>query len=576
MNQSLDLRQRKNQVMDRKIARPKEKKNLSVYLSVGGPIIALLIAIAVGGFTLLYDLAREQDRSYVQNTTVLVDRAVESRTQALATLSQDYSKWDSAYELVTLSWNQKWVDENIYVTAVDASLIYRPGVGVRHTSISELGAPSTTELEAFFANPRIEDLTSELLADPTSQADMGRSTIQDLDGTLALVYLSPFRPSGKSGAYRPDAVRKDVAVVVDVLTPQKLDAIARSINLAGFRYIPGVTRPKTGSKTLATPLRNSEGVAVGWLAWDNGRPGTTSFLKRSAAILIGLAGLFALSFLVSAWLVQSQLCILDKARETAEAANKVKSEFLSNMSHELRTPLNSVIGYAEIIQEDIAGGDSTGAIKDAARIQRSATHLLTLINDLLDHSKIEAGKMDIHPEIVALEEVINDVTDSLQGRANANNVTLTMACDPDIGDAYIDPVRLRQCLLNVASNAVKFTKDGSVTLAMRPVTLDGVGCIRVSVTDTGIGISKEALSRLFNPFEQADGSTTRNFGGTGLGLSITKHLVEAMGGKVSVESTPGKGSTFTLIFPRGQIETKDTPTHWGTDYLPPENKVIAA
>jgi signal transduction histidine kinase len=562
--------------MDRNIARPKEKKNLSVYLSVGGPIIALLIAIAVGGFTLLYDLAREQDRSYVQNTTVLVDRAVESRTQALATLSQDYSKWDTAYELVTLSWNQKWVDENIYVTAVDASLIYRPGVGVRHTSISELGAPSTTELEGFFANPRIEALTSELLADPISRADLGRGTIQDLDGTLALVYVSPFRPSGKSGAYKADAVRKDVAVVVDVLTPQKLDNIARSINLAGFRYIPGVARPKTGSKTLATPLLNNDGVAVGWLAWNNERPGTTSFVRRSVAILVGLAGLFALSFLVSAWLVQSQLCILDKARETAEAANKVKSEFLSNMSHELRTPLNSVIGYAEIIQEDVAAGDSSGAIKDATRIQRSATHLLTLINDLLDHSKIEAGKMDIHPEIVALEEVLTDVTDSLQGRATANNVKLTMACDPDIGEAYIDPVRLRQCLLNVASNAVKFTKDGSVTLAMRPVTLAGVGCIRVSVTDTGIGISKEALSRLFNPFEQADGSTTRNFGGTGLGLSITKHLVEAMGGNVNVESTPGKGSTFTLIFPRGQIETKDTPTHCDGDYLPPESHVIAA
>jgi signal transduction histidine kinase len=179
--------------------------------------------------------------------------------------------------------------------------------------------------------------------------------------------------------------------------------------------------------------------------------------------------------------------------------------------------------------------------------------LLTLINDILDHSKIEAGKMSINPESVDLAELTCDVTDSLTPRARDNNVKLTMACDPEIGVAMIDPVRLRQCMLNVASNAVKFTKDGTVTIAMRPVTLEKVDCIRVSVSDTGIGISEEALSRLFTPFEQADGSTTRNFGGTGLGLSITKHLVEAMGGSVKVESEVGKGSTFTLIFPRNMV-----------------------
>jgi signal transduction histidine kinase len=211
--------------------------------------------------------------------------------------------------------------------------------------------------------------------------------------------------------------------------------------------------------------------------------------------------------------------------------------------------LNSVIGYAEIIQEDVEMGNIKGAVSDAARIQRSATHLLTLINDLLDHSKIEAGKMDINPELTHLEDVVMDVVDSLETRAQANNNKIIVNCDPITGEAMIDPVRFKQCLLNVAGNAVKFTKDGTVTLAMRPVERDGLACFRISISDTGVGMNGDALSRLFNPFEQADGSTTRNFGGTGLGLSITKHLVEAMGGDVSVQSEPGKGSTFTLIFP---------------------------
>ncbi len=526
------------------------RKVASTYLSVGMPIVALLIAISFGGFVLLYDLARAQDRTFVTNSTVLVDRAIDGRVATLETLTNDYAEWDAGYQAITTKWDQQWVEANIYVTGIDASIIYRPGIGVRYRNLPN-GTPLLTRLVADVNNsPRVDNVARSMLANSNVGKTNGRPTIVEIDGTAVLLYLSPFRPSGKNVSFSKPPELKDVAITAEVLTPQKLDAIARSININGFRYISGSKQPAAKSKTLLAPLLDYSGDPIGWLAWDNEMPGTTSFVQRSAKIFVGLAGLFALSFLVSAWLVRTQLRVLDKAREAAEAANRVKSEFLSNMSHELRTPLNSVIGYAEIIQEDIEMGNTSGTIKDASRIQRSAVHLLTLINDILDHSKIEAGKMAINPERVDLHEILADVTDSLQQRATANNVKLTMACDPEMGAAMIDPVRLRQCMLNVASNAVKFTKDGGVSIAMRPVNLKNVACIRVSVTDTGIGISKEALSRLFNPFEQADGSTTRNFGGTGLGLSITKHLVEAMGGSVKVESELGKGSVFTLIFPR--------------------------
>lgn len=534
------------------------KGKMSVGLSVGGPIFALLIAIAVGGFSLLYDLARDQDSAYANNSAVLVERAISGRSEALATLTNDYSEWDAGYQAVSVKWDQQWIEENIYVAAIDASMIYRPGLGIRYKYISALGEPHVEQITSIGRRGEIAKIASKLLLHPISSSNLGRATIQDVDGTLVLIFMSPFRPSGKVGAFGADAPRKDIAITVEVLTLEKLDTIARAINIKGFHYVSGNKSPNAGTKTLLLPLKNYDGTTIGWLGWDNEMPGTASFVRRSAAILMGMIGLFFTSCLLSIWLVQVQMRALDQARKTAEIANRVKSEFLSNMSHELRTPLNSVIGYAEIIQEDVEAGDHSGAVQDAKRIKRSATHLLTLINDLLDHSKIEAGKMDIHPERVGLEEILNDVADSLQSKADSNNVQLTLACDPLIGDAMIDPVRLRQCLLNVASNAVKFTKDGRVTLAMRPVFLNEVPCFRVSVTDTGIGISKEALARLFNPFEQADSSTTRNFGGTGLGLAITKHLVEAMQGSVSVESELGKGSTFTLIFPRGDVERQIT------------------
>ena len=339
------------------------------------------------------------------------------------------------------------------------------------------------------------------------------------------------------------------------MTATRLAAIAKSINVQGLTYVTGSKAPAVRPDFIYKAVKNRGGSTIGWLGWQHKMPGTLSFKDRGVSIFVGLFIAFVLAFLLSAHLVRAQLKILEAAREAAEVANRVKSEFLANMSHELRTPLNSVIGYAEIIQEDAQMGNTDGVSSDASRIQRSATHLLSLINDLLDHSKIEAGKMDICPEIVNLEDTLRDVVDSLQVRAQANNVSLTTTCDPKTGLAMIDPVRFKQCLLNVASNAVKFTKDGVVNIAMRPVNLPSGPSIRITVNDSGIGMNPEVLSRLFQPFEQADSSTTRNYGGSGLGLAITKQLIGAMGGSISVESVSGRGSTFVIVVPRGDVET---------------------
>jgi signal transduction histidine kinase len=233
------------------------------------------------------------------------------------------------------------------------------------------------------------------------------------------------------------------------------------------------------------------------------------------------------------------------ARQAADDANAAKTQFLATMSHELRTPLNAIIGYAEIIGEDIT--DSRMPMSaDAVRIRASAKHLLSLINEVLDISKLEADRVVLDPEPTDLPALLERVADTLRPLAAKNDNTLQLSVQPGVSHAKLDPQRLTQCVLNLGSNACKFTRNGRVGIFADVLREDGQTLLRVVVSDTGIGISDAAIANLFTPFVQADGSITRQFGGTGLGLAITRRLARQMGGDVVVASTPGKGSTFTL------------------------------
>ncbi len=237
------------------------------------------------------------------------------------------------------------------------------------------------------------------------------------------------------------------------------------------------------------------------------------------------------------------------AVEAAAQADAAKSRFLATMSHELRTPLNAIIGYSEMLQEDAQEQELASFVADLGKIQSSARHLLALINDILDLSKIEAGRMDLHPETFDLARLVEEMKSTARPLAEKNGNTLEVTCPPDIGTMHQDGVRVRQCLLNLLSNACKFTEKGSVGLKVERVRHEGKDWVRLEVSDTGIGLTAEQASRLFQPFTQADASTTRKYGGTGLGLAITRKFCELMGGDVTVKSELGKGSTFTLALP---------------------------
>lgn len=323
------------------------------------------------------------------------------------------------------------------------------------------------------------------------------------------------------------------------------DAIARFLNTGVY---------------LAMPLL-SQGRPVGLLLADNavtGRPIPDGLrdLLRTIGGRIAVAIDSAMLYHTLEQRVDERTREAQQARATAESASHAKSAFLANMSHELRTPLNAIIGYSEMLTEelsDMARGDLT---RDSQKVHGAAKHLLALINDILDLSKIEAGKMDLYLENFSVSQMVSEVTTTIHPLLQRNNNRLEVVCPPDLGSMYADQIKVRQTLMNLLNNAAKFTHDGLIRLEAERRSRNPYGpakeqWITFRVSDTGIGLSGEQASRLFQPFTQADPSTRRKYGGTGLGLVISRQFCRMMGGDITVhsEGISGKGSTFVVSLP---------------------------
>jgi signal transduction histidine kinase len=294
---------------------------------------------------------------------------------------------------------------------------------------------------------------------------------------------------------------------------------------------------------LCVPLMR-EGVAIGTIALR--RREAQLFTERQVALL----QTFADHAVIAIENVRLFDEIQDKNRQL-QMASEHKSQFVSSMSHELRTPLNAIIGLTEMMVKNAARFGTEKALEPLRRVNAAGGHLLSLINEILDLSKIEAGKLELNPEPVNLATLIDEVIGTAGQLAEKNKNRLIVEAQENLGRLTADSMRLKQILLNLLSNACKFTKEGEVALRVRKVA-DGREWVELAVADSGIGMTAEQQAKLFQDFTQADSLTARRYGGTGLGLAISRKLARMMGGDMTVTSEPGKGSVFTVRLPSGE------------------------
>ena len=365
-----------------------------------------------------------------------------------------------------------------------------------------------------------------------------RATHHLEDEVIAVMRQSPIRRGEGVGGRM--AMTLEPVEVVDIAEPGAYTGPLRDVLL------------RTGARALLGVPMLREGHLIGGLTVTKKTPG--AFPQSIVDLLRTFAGQSALA-IQNARLFRE---IEDKSRQL-EVADRHKSEFLANMSHELRTPLNAIIGYSEMLQEDAADLGAEQFTDDLKKINAAGKHLLELINAVLDLSKIEAGKMELYLESFDVAGLVRDIAAVIQPLAAKNANRLDVHCPDTLGTMRADLTKVRQALFNLLSNACKFTERGTVSLAVTREAVDGQEWLAFAVHDTGIGMTREQLARLFEAFTQADAATTRRFGGTGLGLALSRRLCRMMGGDVTAESESGRGSTFTIRLPARVQDAPEEP-----------------
>ncbi|OQW63128.1 MAG: hypothetical protein A4S17_07345 [Proteobacteria bacterium HN_bin10] len=517
------------------------------WIGIGVPVLGLVLVMIMISVATFWGVARDQDRAFEVSSKRLVESAIDGRAHALSDGTLDYANWTEAYQSIVRSWDQEWIEANFYSSVIDGMILFRADGTVRYSWVDEdLGAEGAAMISPVVAAAvDVPDL-SRLSRAPTPEGTVAR-TVLNLDGQLVLVAVAPV-------TQEDDAVRlarqlfgeqQDFLASFYLLTSAKLSEIGASLDLQALAFVPAAEGAEAAGESVVLPLLSADDRPVGHLQWRHARPGIASFQRQTWPVVIGLLIIGALALTIARMLVARNIGAMAHA-EGALESSRLKAEFLARVSYELRTPLNDIIGYAEIIEEE---NEAPATRADARRIIASARHLNNLLNDILDQSRIHANRMQVRQDVIPVAGFLTEVQGLMRRSASEAGVTLSARSGAVAGYVVADHARLRQCMLNLVGNAIKFAPRGNVTICARSAAIEGRDMVVFDVADDGIGIAKADLDNLFRPFGQANASIGKKFGGNGLGLSISRDLARAMGGDITVTSEPNKGSTFSLSVP---------------------------
>ncbi|MGD9979949.1 MAG: ATP-binding protein [Hyphomonadaceae bacterium] len=513
------------------------------WLGVGAPIFGLVLVMILLAVSTFAMFARDQDRVFEVNSRRLVASAIDGRTRSLASVTLDYTNWNDAYEAMGQGWDQSWVEDNIYSSVADGMLVFRADGSVRHAWYAD-GIASRAEtitapaVRAAIATPHLRQLSRARNVSGTVARTFARVGDQ-----LVLVALAPVTPEDDAARLARRSLGDTYLALIDVVSTDELAEMGETLALRDLTFSPVGEGAQPGH--IASELETPGGAAVGTLTWPHERPGLAAFQRQVVPVVLALLIIGTFAVLIARILVARQVRTMARAHAALESS-RLKSDFLTRVGHELRTPLNAIIGYAEIIQEE---HEDESLREDSNRIIVAARHLSHLLNDIFDQSRLDAGRINFKLEVLPVAGLMAELQGLVRPTAKANNVTLDVASSPHAVFTYADHLRLRQCLLNLVGNAIKFAPNGHVSVKSRAAVIGGRAMVVFDITDDGIGIAKAELDNLFRPFSQANAAIGMRFGGTGLGLSISRDLVRVMGGDITVASEAGKGSTFSLSVP---------------------------